>query len=103
MCTLTAPRASVGDTATTVLPKVVTELTQGYRAVDPITVSATMQAVPTKDGEIELFTLDGKGGVARLSRDPSSDTGWTITDLAFPQQEQIIAFAAYLAQNFRRN
>lgn len=77
---------------------VTAELMQEYQRVTQATASAGFSAVPTADGDMELYTVDDNGDVWRTTPDPDSDTGWSTADLQFPGG-QVAAIAGVLGPN----
>jgi hypothetical protein len=75
-----------------------TELMMDYRMVSPFAdASKTLAAAAFETSQAGFFTITSSGGVAMVTPDSSSDTGWGVTDLQFPSGTYgtVIDVAAY--------
>ena len=70
------------------------QLMQNYRLGKPVSAGTQIVAVPSEGDPTAVFSLGTAGQVFYIFSDPTSDTGWNITDLQFP------GTAVYLAAIF---
>lgn len=72
------------------------ELMMDYQLATPYADPTPMlAAAPVSMDQVAFYTVTSSGGVAQVAPDPSSDTGWTVTDLGF-SEGIATSVAAYL-------
>jgi hypothetical protein len=86
-----------GDGDGEVSVAVQTELMMDYRMISPFAdASKSLAAAAFETSQAGFFTITSTGGVAMVTPDPGSDTGWGVTDLQFPSTYgTVIDIAAY--------